>query len=281
MYETLYSTLLKCIDKSDPDVMRIFTKTSDNIGFLINERTFSNANLQFAFSQITNAKSAAERRRLFDTLISPYGCELLLKCVMTKGNFADSFISEHGDAAQIILGGCPRYRVEFERKELSESKSEGYLNIYLVSTTDESDKRLLLFPRRESKMIYFFFLLHSGEEIENIYDFGNEMSACWQFLYNEKRDIRPKHIENFLSTAKTAANAHIINVINSDDTDKWYIIDFDKSSRKYSLSLPSKYIKFPKPRKASFFDDTEETINIKGEDYIKDIFSVFWKEFTN
>lgn len=108
------------------------------------------------------------------------------------------------------------------------------------------------FDTKVSKTIFMWFLLNPRKEFSkweltrNYQEFVSLFGKCFPM---HETNIVQSHKEDFFkgtwNHAKAAANRAVSNALNGYDDEGWYIIDYDKKTEKYSISLPSDFIKLP------------------------------------
>lgn len=270
MKEHPFTSLCELLRKQDPDVLSIFNRYAIKPVSQQRPTMPHLTEMIVATMPIMNKNDAKQRINDLLARISDYGddyfsvnqeMEKVLTAdgigklmVLMKGNLPDEFLKDEN--YKYLFKGMPIFKIKVIDQHWLRTRAMGRYDVKFFHTgTRGDDIEPIKFDTAIAKALFLLFLLMTRTEIkrETVLEnkFPSPLRPVLFKLITESFDYDEDHLEGYfkdnsfkdiVKDNKSIANRNIQAALNKRDTEDWYLIDYDRKQKYYSLSLPEEMI---------------------------------------
>lgn len=175
--------------------------------------------------------------------------------VLLKDNLPEEFLKD--DNYKYLFKGMPIFKIKVIDQEWRRTRAMGRYDIKFFHTgTRVDDVEPIKFDTAIAKALFLLFLMMPRTEIkrDEIFEEVKNSSPLRPILYKlitDSFDYDEDHLEGYYNNnsfedivkdSKSIANRNIQVALNKRDAEDWYLIDYDRKLKYYSLSLPEEMI---------------------------------------
>ena len=175
--------------------------------------------------------------------------------VLLKDNLSEEFLKD--DNYNYLFKGMPIFKIKVIDQEWRRTRAMGRYDIKFFHTgTRVDDVEPIKFDTAIAKALFLLFLMMPRTEIkrDEIVEEVKNSSPLRPILYKlitDSFDYDEDHLEGYfkensfediVKDNKSIANRKIQAALNKRDAEDWYLIDYDRKLKYYSLSLPEEMI---------------------------------------